>query len=94
MACIAIATVLSAVAILLLIIEVGDQRHGTECRYDISAEVNSISDRIDAHVARGLVALAREDEADFLSQANEISTLVESLDPAIERRTNARERCS
>jgi hypothetical protein len=82
-----------SITMLVLVIENRNLREAQDCRFDISAEVNTIGDRIDQATARGLSALAVEDEAGVLRQVEIINEQTALLEPAIDRRQNAVEEC-
>lgn len=87
------AAILLAVSMLLLVVENRDLRESQECRFDLSADVNTIGDRVDQATALGLVALAEEDEAGLAEQIQVIQRETALLGPAIEKRNRAVEVC-
>jgi len=90
---VSVAAITLAVSMLLLVFENRDLRRSQECRFDISTEVNAISDRVDQATARGLVALAEEDAVGLTEQVTVIQRETALLGPAIEKRNRAVEVC-
>lgn len=87
------AAILLAVSMLMLVFENRSLRRSQECRFDISAEVNAIGDRVDQATARGLVALVEDDAAGLEEQVAIIRRETALLTPAIEKRNLAVEAC-
>jgi hypothetical protein len=90
---VSVAAITLAASMLLLVFENRGLRESQECRYDISAEVNAIGDRVDQATARGLVALAEEDDAGLAEQIAVIQRETALLGPALEKRNRAVEVC-
>lgn len=63
------------------------------CRFEISADVNSISDQIDAKIAEVVVAASQGDDAAVAKAGQELEVLVDRLYPAIQDRNRAVESC-
>jgi hypothetical protein len=89
----AVTAVIMSVSMLVEVLIIRDLRRSQECRFDLSAEVNAIGDRIDVATARGLRAVALEDERALLEQAAIIDEQTALQEPAIARRENAVEEC-
>lgn len=90
---VSISAVFLSVTMLYLVLANRDLQRSQECRFDIAAEVNAIGDRVDQATARGLAALAEDDEAGLQEQVEVINEQTRLLGPAIERRENAVEEC-
>jgi hypothetical protein len=92
----AIGSIVSAVAVLVLAVAVGflvreneHLRREQECRFDLSTDVATISDRIDAITAEIFVAAIEEDEQELDRLGASLDTHLQELNPAIDRRTEA-----
>jgi hypothetical protein len=90
---VSVAAITLAASVLLLVFENRGLRESQECRFDISAEVNEIGDRVDQATARGLVALAEDDDTGLAEQITIIRRQTALLGPAIEKRNQAVEDC-
>jgi hypothetical protein len=90
---VSVAAITLAVSMLLLVFENRGLQESQECRFDISADVNAIGDRIDQATARGLVALAEDDDAGLDWQVQIIREQTALLEPALEKRNRAVEVC-
>lgn len=82
-----------SLSMLLLVDANRDLRRSQECRFDIVAETDVIADRIDQATARGLKAVAVEDDGLLLEQVAIIDEQTALLDPAIERKEDAVREC-
>ena len=63
------------------------------CRFEISADVNSISDQIDAKIAEVVVAASQGNDPAVAKAGQELEVLVDRLYPAIDARNKAVESC-
>jgi hypothetical protein len=90
---VSISAVFLAVTMLFLVLANRDLQRSQECRFDIAAEVNAITDRIDQATARGLAALAEDNDPGMREQVEVINEQTRLLGPAIDRRESAVEEC-
>jgi hypothetical protein len=74
--------------------QAADLRHEQECRFEISAEVNEVNERINAITGEIFVAAIADDDARAQELGMELDTQLHALEPAIERRNEAVATCN
>jgi hypothetical protein len=90
---IGVSTLISAILIWHLMGTNDDLRQEVECRFDISSEVQTIGDNIDALTAEIFVAAIEENDPLVQELGQQLSLEIRKLNPAIERRASAIETC-
>jgi len=96
-----LAALITSVVVLGLVRQNGELKKSQECRFDISAEVNAINDRIGATFAKIFVVAILQPNPnpgtprpEVVALGEQLDSLLHQLEPAIERRAESYNTCS